>query len=212
MFPVVLVHGGLYEEMTPEIFWEETGIVDGLTSLGLTVAAPQRPVSPSTWQEEGDAVALAIRAHGFERVALVGASNGCSAAVRATLQHPQLVARLMLCWPATCGDEVVDKLARVMISDAAGAAAAEALVAGQTLRGVDDVELGTIQIPTVVHPALPESKVHQRTTSTRLLGALRDPMLVAGSPEPLDPAFARFRDTFARLVLELATVDEDDDD
>lgn len=210
MLPVVLVHGGLFEDISPESFWDEPGITAALRARGHTVAAPQRPARPHSWSEEGDALARAIRAHGFERALVVAGSNGCSAAIRAALQHPQLVERLMLCWPATAGDPVIDELARVIITDAAGPEVARELLTGEPVRGSTAVELSTVQVPAVLYPSMPENKVHQRKTVMALAEALPEPILIGGSPEPTDEQFGPFTDGFADLVVELAIVDPDD--
>ena len=108
---VVLVHGGLWDA---ERFWRTTGIAAGLTSYGLTVLAPDRPKQPDGWGAEVAALG-GLLANRSGSVALVGASNGCTVAALLALRHP--VDRLLLAWPATGGDAVVDSRTRVGLVD-----------------------------------------------------------------------------------------------
>jgi pimeloyl-ACP methyl ester carboxylesterase len=96
MLPVVLVHGGLYEGMTSREFWADTGVLGELKARHLRVLAPQRSKQPQSWDEEARSLLDAIDAAGYDRVALVGASNGCSAAVRLAIENPDRVGRMML--------------------------------------------------------------------------------------------------------------------
>ena len=208
--PIVLVHGGLYEGMSPQEFWGDTGVLGRLTSKHLTHIAPQRPPRPRGWDEEASALLAAIDAAGYDRVALVGASNGCSTAVRFATDHPDRVERLMLAWPATVGDPVVDELLRVIISDEADADAADALLTGETLRGVTDAELAALDVAVVVYPSLIENQVHQRQTLMGILATVTDSFMVQGSPEPPDDDFPNFLDAFVTMVEEFGRVEHDD--
>jgi len=208
--PIVLVHGGLYEGMTTREFWEDTGVIGGLRSRHLLHLAPQRPARPQSWEEESVSLLAAIDEAGFERVALIGASNGCSAATRFAIDHPDRVERLMLAWPATAGDRVVDELLRVIITDETGAEAAEALLTGETLRGVSDAELAAVDLPVVVYPSLLENQVHQRETLMGILARVTDAFMVQGSPEPPDDDFDGFVDAFVTMVEEFGRVEHDD--
>ena len=210
MLPVVLVHGGLYEGMTSREFWAETGVLGELKAKHLNVLAPQRPGQPHSWDEERQSLLEAVDAAGHERVALVGASNGCSAAVRLAIENPDRVARLMLAWPATVGDPVVDELLGIIISDESDEAAATNLLPGETLRGVSDAELGALDLPVVVFPSLIENQVHQRQTLMGILANVPDAFLVPGSPEPPDDQFPEHRDSFITMVTEFARVEPDD--
>lgn len=84
-----------------------------------------------------DAIAVGLRAP----ASVVAGSNGVSVAVRLAVQHRYLVDRLLLLWPATCGDPVLD---------AAAPAAASHLLGGDTLRGVSDDELVGLDVPVVM--------------------------------------------------------------
>lgn len=206
----MLVHGGLYEGMTPSDFWADTGVLDGLRASDLEVLAPVRPAQPRSWDEEREVLLHAIDAAGYSRVALVGASNGCSAAARLAIDHPERVERLMLAWPATVGDQVVDELLRVIIADEADEAAANALLTGDTLRGVTDTELEALDLPVVVFPSLIENRVHQRQTLMGILSKVHDAFMVAGTPEPDDQQFPEYLEAFVTMVAEFARLEHDD--
>lgn len=208
--PIVLVHGGLYESMTPKEFWADTGVLGELRSRHLTFAAPQRPPTPRSWEEEEQELLAVIDEAGFDRVALIGASNGCSAAVRLALAHPERVARLMLAWPATVGDPIVDEVLEIIITDEMDTDAALALLTGETIRGVTDGELGELDLPIVVYPSLVENRVHQRHTIMGLLALVKDAFLVPGSPEPPDADFAEHLDAFVSMVAAFSREEYDD--
>jgi pimeloyl-ACP methyl ester carboxylesterase len=210
MLPVVLVHGGLYEGMTSREFWADTGVLGELKARHLRVLAPQRPMQPRSWDEERRSLLEAIDAAGYSRVALVGASNGCSAAARLAIENPDRVARMMLAWPATVGDPVVDELLGIIITDEADEAVARDLLSGETLRGVSDGELAALELPVVVLPSLIENQVHQRQTLMGILANVSDSFLVAGSPEPPDDQFPEHLDAFATMVAEFAREEHDD--
>ena len=152
----------------------------------------------------------AIDAAGHDRVALVGASNGCSAAVRLAIENSDRVARMMLAWPATAGDPVVDELLKVIVADEVDEAAARNLLSGETLRGLSDAELGELDMPVVVLPSLIENQVHQRHTLMCLLAKVSGSFLVPGSPEPPDEEFPEHLDAFVTMVAEFARVEHDD--
>lgn len=210
ILPIVLVHGGLYEGMTPEEFWSDTGVLGALRAKHLTHIAPQRPPQPRSWDDEVSALLAAIDEAGFDQVAVVAGSNGCSVAVRLALQHPERVSRVMLAWPATVGDQAIDELLRVIITDEVDAAAASALLTGETLRGVTDVELGALHLPVVVYPSLVENQVHQRQTLMGILANVNDAFMVPGSPEPPDADFGDHLDAFITMVTEFSRVEHDD--
>jgi len=210
--PVVLVAGGLYDEppVTAQWFWVETGVAPMLARRKVEVVVHDRPQAPMSWDEETAALLATIENAGHDRVALVAASNGCSPALRLMLDRPELVARTMLCWPATAGDQVIDGLAQVIISDVHDAATADRLLAGSPLRGVEREEMGTITGEVVVYPSMPESQAHKRSTITELLSTIPGVMLVGGSPEPFDDAFADFVEGFVDIVEAFSKVMHDD--
>ena len=210
--PVVLVAGGLYDEppVTAQWFWVETGVAPMLSRRKVEVVVHERPSEPRSWVEEADALAATIEESGHERVALVAGSQGCSAAMRLMLDRPELVARTLLCWPATAGNPVIDGLAHTIISDVHDEASAEELLAGSPLRGVSADELASVSGEVVVYPSMPESQAHQRSTVSELLSTIPGVMLVGGSPEPFDDAFADFVEGFVDLVEAFSKVMHDD--
>jgi len=212
LLPVVLIPGGLYDEppVTGTSFWEDTGVARMLRGRNVTVVVHERPVEPTSWVEEAEALANTIEASVHERVALVAGSNGCSVAMRLLIDRPELVGRTMLCWPATAGDPVVDELARIIITDVHGASAADALLAGRPIRGLTADELAAIDGEVVVYPSMPENKAHQRTTINALLTTIPGVMLIGGSPEPFDDAFSEFVDGFVNVVEAFSKVVYDD--
>ena len=214
LLPIVLVPGGLYDHppMTGTAFWTGTGVAGGLANAGVDVVVHERPIEPISWQEEASALATTIEATGHDRVGVVAGSNGCSVATRLLVDRPDLVARTMLCWPATAGDPVVDELARVIITDVHGAdVAADLLAVTAPIRGVSEAELRAIQDhEVVIWPSLPENKIHQRATVFELLDVISDAVLVGGSPEPPDPGFEEFLSDYVKVVAAFSRVEYDD--
>ncbi len=210
MLSVVLVHGGLYDGMNAQKFWADSGVIESLRAVGVDLVAPNRLRQPSSWKAEGDWLATAIEAGNRSGVAVVAGSNGCSAAVRLALDHAHLVERLMLCWPATAGDPVVDELARIIITDEKTEEAAQNLLAGEPLRGTTKSELAQLQMPCVIYPTIPENKLHRRRTVNALMESLGGAILLGGSPEPVAEEFTAFKDSFVRVIGEFAIVEDDD--
>lgn len=187
---VVLVHGGLWEDMDAERFWVRPGIVAGLTAAGLDVLAPDRLPRPPSWAAEVEHLLPLLP---DEPVTLVGGSNGCSVVARIALAAPDRVERLVLAWPATAGESTVDAWTL-----AQGAPAG--MVAGETLRGVTDAELATLRPPVAVLPG-PVNPFHLRSTVDGLLAAVPGAVELPGTPEPPRPDFAEHRDALvSRLV------------
>ena len=212
LLPIVLVHGGLYDEppVTGQWFWVETGVAPMLARRNVEVVVHERPREPASWAEELAALVDTIEASGHDRVAIVAGSNGCSVALRLLLDRPDLVARTLLCWPATAGDPVVDGLARIVIADVHDDATATALLEGDPVRGVSRDELASIDSEVVIYPSMPENKAHQRSTITALLTSISGVMLVGGSPEPFHDDFADFLEGYVDLLEAFSKVMHDD--
>lgn len=213
LVPIVLVHGGFYDDppMTGTRFWSSTGVVAALRDAGVEVVVHERPAQPGSWAEESDALARTIEETGHQRVGLVAGSNGCSVALRLIVDQPDLVARTMLCWPATAGDPVVDELARVIISDVHDEhVAADLLTTDGPIRGTSDADIRSIGHEVVIYPSLPENKIHQRTTVFRLLDAIPGAILVGGSPEPPDTTFGEFLESFVAVIRAFSQIEPDD--
>jgi len=187
--PVLLLHGGLGEDMDAERFWCRPGILAGLRAAGFDVAAPDRDTRPPSWPAAADALAGELSA----RTTVVAGSNAASVAVRLAIQHRRLVDRLVLLWPATCGDPLVDSAAPPDVSH---------LLAGETLRGVTDGELAMLDVPTAVMASDPPDRVHAEHTVNRIVELMpRATRVPAGFPESPRPEFEQVRDSFLEAVI-----------
>lgn len=200
---VLLVHGGLWDTMDAEAFWGTTGITRGLTSYGLEVLAPDRPVRASRWDVEVAALGELL-ANRDEPVTIVGASNGCTAATLLALKFPDVVDRLLLAWPATGGDSAVDARTRAgLIERDCAPEVVDGLLAGGTLRGVIDADLPVLaRIPVALVPSVPENPSHQRKTVDALLRSIRGSRELAGCPEAPTPGFPAYLDQLVRTIVE----------
>jgi hypothetical protein len=130
--------------------------------------------------------------------------------LRLLIDEPERVARVLLCWPATPGDPVIDELARIIISDTHDTAVADELLTGAPIRGVGRDELPSVCGECVVYPSMPENKVHQRATVIDLVESIPGAILVGGSPEPTDDTFTDFLDSFVAVVTAFSRVEHDD--
>jgi pimeloyl-ACP methyl ester carboxylesterase len=188
---VVLLHGGLWEEMDAERFWVRPGIAAALRERGLEVAAPDRLPDPLSWAAEV-AHLLALLPAG--PVQLVAGSNGCSVAARIAVEQPGRVDRLVLAWPATVGDSIVDTWTLVR-------GAPEELLAGETLRGLTDVELVGLRPPVAIVPSL-GNRFHQRSTVDDLLALVAGAVELPACPEPPRPEFPPYLDGFVSSLAD----------
>jgi pimeloyl-ACP methyl ester carboxylesterase len=187
---VVLVHGGLWEDMDAERFWVRPGVVAALEARGVPVLAPDRVSRPRSWAEE---VTHLLPLLPDEPVTLVGGSNGCSVAARIAVEQPGRVGRLVLAWPATAGDSQVDTLALA-------SGVPPELLAGETLRGLSDVELARLRLPVAVLPSS-ANRFHQRSTVDELLALVAGAVELAPSPEPPRPEFPPYAASVAAALL-----------
>jgi pimeloyl-ACP methyl ester carboxylesterase len=203
MTTLVLIHGGLWEDgMDAERFWTTPGIVAGLQRRGLEVLAPNRPARAPSWAAEATLLGPGLP---DRPVTLVAGSNGCSVAVRLALLRPDPIQRLLLAWPPTAGNPVVD--ARVggdLAALGASPQVIDGLLAGQTLRGVTDAELATLQLPVGVLPSVPENRDHQRHTVDALLRRMSHARELPGCPEPPHPEFPSHLERFLTAVTQFA--------
>lgn len=197
----ILIPGGLYEDVGAVQFWVGPGIVQGLQDAGINARPFDRLRSPRSWEEDADELLQAIRASYTQPVVLVAASNGCSTAVRVAVDHPDLVRKLILCWPATADDLEVDKFHRDMITATAGRGVAQLLLDGATMRGITDTELSDLTVPTALVPANPENLYHRWYTVDSLAGLIPDATITDGFPESPRPEFADFRDYFLVTLI-----------
>ena len=190
--------------MDAQRFWHRPGIVDGLERRGFAVRSPDRLRRPDSWTAEADHLAAAL-IDLVGPVVVVAGSNGCSAAVRLALARPDLVEGLLLAWPATAGDAVIDEPTRAALAEAgASAGVIDTMLAGGILRGVSDDELAGLVLPVGVLPSEPDNPMHQRATVDALRRRLPEPVDLPGCPEPPRPGFAARRDEFLDAVTSFA--------
>lgn len=196
---VVLIHGGLWEDMNADRFWCRPGIVAGLQRHNIHVLVPDRAPRAPSWAVEAQHLSALLPG---KPVTLIAGSNGCSAAIRLVLAEPERVDRLLLAWPATAGDPWIDSHTRLgLIEFGAQPSTVDALLAGQTLRGTTDDELASITKPIGVLPSLPENPFHRRHTVDALLRVLPRAVELPGCPEPPDPAFPPHVEAFVRTAI-----------
>ncbi|MGZ0151283.1 alpha/beta fold hydrolase [Kribbella sp. WER1] len=207
---VLLVHGGLWDAMDADAFWDTPGITAALTAAldpdgsgQVEVLAPDRPPRAAGWDQE----AAALGEHLAKRsgpVRIVGASNGCTAAVLLAARFPERVDRLLLAWPATGDDPAGNERARTgMMNRGCPADVADGLLTGGILRGVRDPELAALaRIRVAVLPSVPENPSHQRKTVDALLCSIRGSRELTGCAEPPTPGFPPFLDQLVRTIVE----------
>jgi len=95
---LLLIHGWLWDDMDAEHFWHQPKIVAGLRHHGFDVLTPDRLPRAPDWTAEATHLATSLP---DRPVTVLAGSNGCSAAIRLALTHPDRVERLLLAWPAT---------------------------------------------------------------------------------------------------------------
>ena len=202
MATLLLIHGGLWDDMDAGRFWDAPGIIAGLRRHGLEVIAPDRLRQAPAWTAEA---AHLVPAPAGPPVTVLAGSNGCSAAARLAVDFPGLVARLLLAWPATAGDPAVDTRDRTRLAGrGAPSKAISALLAGETLRGLTDAELASLTIPVGVLPSVPANPFHQRRTADALLRLLPRAEELPGCPEPPSREFPPCRPAFLATVTAFA--------
>ncbi len=200
---VALIHGGLYESMHAATFWAETGVVDALSDRGVDVLTPERLPEPRSWGQDADHVAEQLRNQVDRAVPIVAGSNGCSTAARLALAHPGSVERLALCWPVTANrGHAVERSLAERISQRSGDRAVSALLAGETLRGVLDVELASLTVPAAVMASDPENAAHRRVTAVALRRLWADAVELPAMSEPPMAGFepGRFADAIGQWL------------
>lgn len=199
MNSLLLVHGGLWDDMNAERFWVRPGVVGGLAERGWHVLAPERPYRAPNWSIE--AQALAGEVSEAESVDLLAGSNGCSAAVRFALAEPGRVGALILAWPAVAGDPEVDETERRTLAElGATSTDIDDLLAGETLRGVTDAELAELRARIAIIPSTVDGRVHPLRTVDALCGLLPGAVRLPACPESPRPEFGAHRTAFLDAV------------
>jgi pimeloyl-ACP methyl ester carboxylesterase len=205
---LLLIHGGLWEDIGAGWFWRRPGVVAGLERLGFPVAAPDRLRRPPSWTADADHVHAAVAdvATGEdEPLTVVGGSFGCSVAVRLALDSPDLVARIVLAWPAALSDQFTAIRFRAGLARlGAPARVLDALLGTGTLPGATDAELGALSVPVGVIPAVPPDPFHSRGTVDALLRLLPSAEELPGCPEAPRPEFPPHLESFLASVAGFA--------
>ena len=198
---MLLVHGGLWDDMTADRFWVRPGIVAGLVERGRHVLAPQRPYRSPSWAEE--AQALADEVPRADTVSVLAGSNGCSAAVRFALAEPARVDALILAWPPVAGDpEVDERQRREFVEQGATDAVIDGLLAGETLRGVTDAELAGLRMRTAIIPSDVDGWIHPHRTADAVCRLIPGAVRLPAYPESPRPTFPPHRDAFVASVID----------
>jgi pimeloyl-ACP methyl ester carboxylesterase len=204
---VLLVHGGLWEDIGADWFWRRTGVTDGLEQRGLAVLAPDRLRRARSWTAEARHLAAAVAEHeaGGPGLTVVAGSFGCAAAVRLALDFPGTCGRLVLAWPASVADPFTAIRLRAGLSrQGADRATLDALLGTGILPSAADAELRGLGLPVRVVPAVPPNPLHPRSAVDALLRTLPSAAEAAGCPEAPRPEFAAYRDALLDAVAAFA--------
>jgi hypothetical protein len=198
---LLLVHGGLWDDMNADRFWVRPGIVAGLVERGRQVLAPERPYRSPSWAEE--AQALADEVPRADSVSVLAGSNACSAAVRFALAEPDRVDSLILAWPVVAGDPEVDERERRELAErGATDAVIDGLLAGETLRGVTDAELAALRVRTAIIPSDVDGRVHPHRTADAVCRLIPGAVRLPAYPESPRPTFPARRNAFVTSVVD----------
>ena len=201
---LLLIHGGLWEDIGADWFWGQPGVVAGFERLGFTVVAPDRLRRPGSWAADAGHVLTAVPLGG-EPVTVVGGSFGCSVAVRLALDSSAVVGRLVLAWPAALGDQFAAIRMRASLSRlGAPTRVLNALLGEETLPSAADAELGAIAVPVGIVPAVPQDPFHLRATVDSLLRLLPSATELPGCPEAPRPEFPAHLESFLDSVARFA--------
>ncbi len=197
---VVLVPGGLWDDMDAAEFWDQPGVTSALRDQGFDVQAVDRLPRAPSWRAESAWLDAALpRDRAYD---VVAGSNGCSAAVRLAIDYPARVGRIVLCWPATPRRHRVEGPLSLELEAAHGAAAADTLPGGDTLRGIADDELRNLSVPVAVVPPDPENYFHEQATVDALLTLAPNARGLPGSTEPPRPDFPEHLDRFVDILVD----------
>jgi pimeloyl-ACP methyl ester carboxylesterase len=205
---VLLVHGGLWEDIGADWFWRRTGVIDGLEQRGLAVLAPDRIRRAQSWTAEARHLAAAVAEHqaGGPGLTVVAGSFGCAAAVRLALDFPGTCGRLVLAWPASVAEPFTAIRIRAGLSrQGADAATLDALLGMGTLPSAADAELRALGLPACVVPAVPPNPPHPRSAVDALLRLLPSGVELPGCADAPRPEFPAQRDAFLDAVAAFAS-------
>ena len=145
------------------------------------------------------------RPHG-RPLTVVGGSFGCAAAVRLVLDFPGIAGRLVLAWPASLGDQFTTIRVRAALSrQGARGATVDALLGAGTLPGTTDAELGLLDLPVAIVPAVPPDPLHPRSGGRRAAAAAAVGRGTARLPEAPRPEFPAHLEAFLDAVAGFAS-------
>ncbi len=112
----------------------------------------------------------------------------------------------MLAWPASLGDQFTAIRVRAALSrQGARGATLDALLGAGTVPGASDAELGTLDTPVAIVPAVPPNPLHPRQAVDALLRMLPSAVELPGCPEAPRPEFPTYRDAFLDAVTGFAS-------
>ncbi len=201
---VLLIHGGLWEDIGADWFWRRPGVVCGLEGLGVTVAAPDRLRRAASWTDEARHLASVVPGSALPAT-VVGGSFGCSVAVRLALDFPSAVRQVLLAWPAAVSDQFAATRVRAGLARlGARPSAIDALVGTCTLPSATDADLATLTMRVGVLPSVPATPFHPRSTVDALLRLLPSAVELPGCPEAPRPEFAPHLESFVATVAAFA--------
>jgi pimeloyl-ACP methyl ester carboxylesterase len=199
---LLLIHGGLWEDIGADWFWRRPGIIAGFERLGFTVVAPDRLRRPASWAADAGHVLAAVPGG---PVTVVGGSFGCSVAVRLALDSPDRFSRIVMAWPASLSDQFAAIRMRASLARlGAPARVLNALLGSETLPSATDAELGTVAVRVGVIPAVPPDPFHLRGTVDSLLRLLPSATELPGCPEAPRPEFTPHLESFLASVAGFA--------
>jgi pimeloyl-ACP methyl ester carboxylesterase len=201
----LLIHGGLWEDgMDARRFWGIPGIADGLVDAGHAVLLPDRLPRPADWAAETDYLLPGVPEGPLN---LIAGSTGCTVGLRLVLALPGRFTRVVLVNPASIGmPEPAAKTRERLTAQGASQRTVRALLTGETLLGVTDAHLRSLELPVAVVPSVQEDPWHRRETVDALLKLLPDATELGVCPPPPHPDFAGHRDRFLREVTDFTAV------
>ena len=199
---LLLIHGGLWEDIGADWFWRRPGILAGFERLGFTVVAPDRLRRPAGWAADAGHVLAAVP---DGPVTVMGGSFGCSVAVRLALDSPDRVSRIVMAWPASLSDQFAAIRMRASLARlGAPARVLNALLGSEALPSAANAELGTVAVQVGLIPAVPPDPFHLRGTVDSLLRLLPSATELPGCPEAPRPEFAPYLESFLASVAGFA--------
>jgi pimeloyl-ACP methyl ester carboxylesterase len=186
--PLVLLHGGLggirmMDALLPALARSRRVIAADLQAHGRTADIDR----PLRFELMGDDVALLIKTLGFEKADVMGYSLGGGAALRAAIQHPEVVSKLVLVSTPFSQDgwypEILASMAQM------GAVAAAGMKESPIYQGYVQVAPRPEDFPVLLDKV--GDLLRRKYNWSREVAALQMPvMLVFGDADSISPAYA----------------------